>query len=532
MRRFKFWHLVFMVLALLFLALIPFALLPAYGVDESTHSLVGLFFRDLIKDWAKSPTLSFHKIYDYAITYLIYYPKLSVHYPPLTQVCFSIIFLFSNPTIYAGRFFILISSMIFLALIYFMANYLYKDKKVALISLLIFATSPIIIVNSVQAIQEIPFVLFFTLTIFLFLKAFEKGRKYYALATISTVLTILSKWQAITIVPLIFFYTLLVERKKLKHTLISLVVAGIVLIPYYLILYKADLLFLPLSANVSSPESPKWYQISGLLFYVEALVFKQFFFPIGLILLTTSLWYLTKREKHWKLFLIWILVVFATMTFAIENKNIKYTINMLPAIVLPAAYTINSYLKKSNRTGIAIFAALFLLQFILSTPLMKTNFPDVFPDTIKTNFTDVFPDVQSIGTYVSQRSEGNILINDIPGADSPFIFEIAKNSNFTHLTFNPCLINDANESFDKTLNNYGIDYIISGKGTLMTERQKEFLNFMNTSGQFELEKEYEEFLIFKNNDFNKTAAGIRCNYICSTKKIVCSEFNKPSDSLR
>lgn len=516
MRKLKNWHLICMVLAVYFLALIPIVLLPEHRVDESTHSFVGLFIKDLIKDWVRLPTLSFYKIYNYAITYLIYYPKISIHYPPLTQIVFGLIFLFAQTSIFVSRFFILISSILFLILIYFISDYLYNEKKIALISLLIFATSPIILVYSVQAVQEIPFVLFFTLTVFLFLKVFEKGKKYYILAIISTVLTVLSKWQAITIVPLIFLYTVLFERKKLKPVLISLLIAGLILSPYYYVLYRTKLLFLPLLANVPSIESPKWYQLEGWLYYLRALIFNQFFLPVGLILLLATFWYLRSREKYWKLFLIWILVVYVSMVF-IENKNTKYTINMLPAIVIPASYLIYNYFKRFNKISIAAFLILLVLQFMFALRATPKGYSDV----------------EEISRYVNENSKGNILVNSLLGSSSPFIFEIARNNNFTHQVFNPCLINEMNESFDRIVERFGIDYVISEKNIeSMTERQKEFINFINTFGQFSIEKEYKEFILFKKNNFTLETVEKKCNYICATREIVCSTFNKPSDSLR
>jgi len=508
-----------LILSIWFIILLFVIFLQGHGVDESTHSFVGLFLRDFIVDWSKHPTFSFSKIYNYAVNYMVFYPKISLHYPPVPQIFFATAYLFFYPSIIVSRGIVLLFSMGFIALIYLFVKDFFKNKKIALISAAIFLTSPIVVLHSTQALQEIPFIFFFTLTVFLFLKALkhEKNNKYYALAAISTVFCILSKWQAITIVPVILSYVILQERKKLKLVLLYLCLAGIILTPYYVILYKTNLLLLPLEANIPGPGSPKWYEIQGWLYYLRVLIFDQFFLPVGLVLLFSSFVYIKDKRLGWKLFLIWIVIIYVAMVF-IENKNPKYTINMLPAVVIPSSYIIYNYLKKAGRKVLfVLLSGLLILQFLFALSSIPKGYSEV----------------EEISKYVVVNSKGNILVNSALGTSSPFIFEIAKIDSFNHQILHPCLVNEANESFGELIERFNIEYIITERNyNLLSDRQREFLNYLDNSEEFVKEKEYSEFVVFRKSNFVLKGQEKICNYICATHELICSTFKKPSDSLK
>jgi hypothetical protein len=279
---------------------------------------------------------------------------------------------------------------------------------------------------------------------------------------------------------------------------------------------KTGLLWIVLKANIPSSESPKWYQAEGLTYYVKVLLFDQFLFPVGIILLIATLLYFKNKENYWKLFLIWIIISFVTMTY-VENKNPKYTINTLPAFVLPSSFVINSILKKKMKVLVVLFSVLLISQFVFSL----------------TKIPKGFEEVEKISKYVVKNSEGNILVDSMLGGASPFIFEIARVDNFTHQVFRPCLIEDSTESFENILKNASIEYVIQEKNLrVLTEEQRKFFEYLSDPKKFVKEKEYKSFIVFKNVNFSKRVEREIYNYVCATKEFIRSENKKPSEFLR
>ncbi|MCK4442207.1 MAG: glycosyltransferase family 39 protein, partial [Sulfurovaceae bacterium] len=320
-----------------------------YEFDESTHSLVGIFIKDLIVDWINKPTFSFHKIYSYAVSYLVYYPKISLHYPPLPQTFFAISYLFLEETIIVSRIVVIIFSALSVILIYYITLHIYRKKEIALISCLILITSPIMILFSTRAVQEMFFLFFFTSAIFSYIKLFKKTTfKRYAACIALTAACILTKWHAITILPVVFFFTLLFHREKMKSLLMCFIFTSIILVPYYLLLYKTGIVFLPFESNLyTGTIVPQWYQIDGWLYYPKTLIFDSFFPFMGILLLISTFYYIKQKKKLWNLFLVWIITIYIIMTIVL-NKTPHYIINMIPALVIPSSFIIYKFIVKNK----------------------------------------------------------------------------------------------------------------------------------------------------------------------------------------
>jgi len=491
--------------------LVLFIFLKGYEFDESTHSLVGIFIKDLIIDWIKNPTFSFQKIYNYAVSYLVYYPKISLHYPPLPQIFFAISYMFFEESIVASRIITLIFSISSIILIYYITLDIYKKKEPAIISCLILITSPIIILFSTRAVQEIFFFFFFTSAIFSYIKLFKKSSiKQYVFCIILTVACVLTKWHAVTILPVIFLYTLFFYKKKTEAMLICIIFTLIILAPYYLFLYKIGIIFLPFESNIyGAPEAPQWYQISGWLYYVKTLIFESFFPLIGIFLLISSFYYIRKKEKLWDLFLIWIIAVYIIMTF-VMNKASHYIINIIPALVIPSSFVVYKYITK-KRTHTIVFILILIVQFVYSLYLISYGVKNV----------------QEI-TQILER-EGNIGIITDRGSESPFIFEMARKDRFNRQVFRPCLFLDSNRTSNEIIENYNVRYMLIMWEELNIEELHNIANEINESSSV-IEK-FDNYVVYEydqNIEHNETI----CNYICSNKQIVCSKFKKPSDALK
>lgn len=487
-------------------------------VDEATHSFVGMFLKDLVNDWLKQPTLSFSKIYEYTISYLAYYPKISLHYPPLPQAMFSLAYSIFGVTLQVSRLVIIVLSVILMFVIYLFTQTIFKNRMMSLIATSLLMTSTIVINMSILAMQEIPFLFFFTLTmLWLYvIKDKEPKIKNFVLLAILIAATTLTKWQAITILPVVLTYVLFFERRLLKYTLASFALATIILAPYYLILWKTDLLLLPFTANLEADvNEPTWKQLEGWTYYLFTLVREQFFLPLGTIIVISTIVYLVKKYKDWSFFATWILVVYLIMV-TLHNKDTRYTINFLPAFVIPASYVIYK-IAKTSELFIFIVIGLVLTQVILAFVNIKYGFPEVY----------------EIAKYIIQDKEGNVLINSGLGTASPFIFEMARNSDFEHQVFRPCVIEFLNESYSELTRKFDIKYVVVDKEQEgFTKRQQEFSQYLVQGGEFSLAKDFSRFYVMKNGNYMPKEKNEICNYVCATREFVCSKFKIPSDALK
>jgi hypothetical protein len=473
--------------------------------DEATHSFVAKFFKDAFLDWLKTPTFSYKKIYDYAISYLVYYPKLSLQYTPIPQIFFAVAYIFFGTSVLVSRLVVMAFAVAFLYLIKDFTYKISKNEKAAFISALIFMSSPIFIYNSIAATQEISFLFFFTLTIFLYRELLKNdSRKNQLLAITSTVFCILSKWQAALIVPFLLVFVYFEDKNKIKKILVPIIISLLILTPYYLIQFKTGLLLVPFNYNINADaQDPTWKEPAGLLFYLKVFILEQFPF-VGVILLFSTIYYIVKKKSEWKLFLTWILVIYIIMTF-IHNKDTRYDINMMPAFVIPSSIIISELCKGKRKKLLLLFFILLLIQFVY---------------TIKNNIV-YLQNAEFISRYVVLNLKGNILTDF-----SQFAFEISKIDNFRHQLFRTCLINDSNESYEKILSKYGIEYII-----LDEKSENSLYENISESKNFTKEIELENVVVFRNKNFVLTQQKELCNYICSTKQIVCSKFKYPKDAL-
>lgn len=490
-----------------------------HHVDESTHAFVGLFLRDFFADWVKNPTFSYQKIYDYATSYLAYYPKISLHYPPLPQIGFSIAYLLFGASIELSRLVIILAAVVLLFVIYEFAYAVSKNRTAALIASLLLMTSPIVINMSILSMQELPFLLFFTLTMrWLYSLKDEKPKvKNYIILAVLMALTTLTKWQALTIFPVVIFYSLIFERKLIKYTVTFLLIVAILLAPYYLFLWKADLLLLPLTANLEAdPLDSTWMQAEGWIYYLTALVNYQFLLPIGLIVLLGALFYFKNKEKDWKFFATWIAVVYVIMV-VVHNKDQRYTMNFLPAFVIPASYGLYTFFKKNVKLLLLVAVGLALVQSIITLSTLIYGFPDV----------------REIAQFIGEDRNGNVLVNTGLGTESPFIFEFARSERFERRILRPCVIEFLEEDSSELVEKFGVKYIVLDKRkTSFTESQNKFIDYINSNENFELVKDFERFSVIKNNKYQPEEKDEICNYICSTRKFVCSKFKTPSDALK
>jgi len=493
------------------------------GADEATHSLLGLFYHDLLVDLIKHPTISFNKIYNYGITYLTYYPKLSIYYPPLFHFLVAFSYFIFGISIFSAKLVQVGFSLLALFSVYLLGKKLF-DKKVALLSVIILMTSPIFVSVSREAFIDIALIFFFTITGFFYVQWLtnkKKDKQYFILGILSGALGLITKWQFLIMFPILFLYTLLEHRRKFTKLLLAFFLTTLIACPYLYVSYKIGAFSLQVfhtSQVVYRRETDlPWTEFGAWTFHAESLFLKQFLFPLSLFIVLSFLFYIWKGKKHKKFFLVWVLVFYLFFVY-IPDKEVRFTMPYLQIFSIIFSIVFFGFIKHYKRYSKLLCSLLIILiiaQFCYSFINLRR---------LKEPIDDMISDIFEPGANIA------IGVRSHNVYDSVFAFKLAKyDRDFRVRLFRPCEL-----SIDALKQN-GIKYIIitkpKGDANQLSEILPEYIQ--ENIDSFETFREYEfdeeNFLVLVYKEYRPSER--RCNYICLTEEWVCSNFTVPVDAL-
>jgi hypothetical protein len=511
-------NLLFIIISVLFFSGCLFLLGSNPAADEGTHNLLGLFFFNFINDWIKYPTLSFNKIYDYTMSYLVYYPKLSLYYPPLFHIILSFTYRVFEISSTTGDLTTLFFSVGAGTLMYLFSKNFLKNPKIGLVSALIFFLSPMILRLSVKTLTDIPTLFFFFSSIYIYFLSLKTNKtKYFVVSSFVFSLAFLTKWNTALALPIILLYTLLEQRESLKKLILSFILIGVLLSPYILLAYKAGFLLLPLKSSLVeagyNEGDPQYTSIGGWLYYPLKLSEKYFTFPIFILSLFSLTLYSKNREKHWKLFLVWFLVCYLFFTW-LPNKDPRYILLIIPPLIIPL-----SRLILSTPQIIKIPLLFFICVFLLVSSYMHLK-----PFMYVTDFPSVVDEVT--------KEDGNILLASETNwfYSSSFMFNLASTNNIPEKkVFRPCILDDYNIS--EILQNEGIRYvIITDPSYEMYEKNIEIVKETSSLVLLKTIGKTNKIMIYNNTKYHTTDS--KCNYVCLLEDWICSNYTIPNEVLK
>jgi len=490
---------VFFIISLFLLNIPP-------STDEGTHSLIALFFRDLINDLIKYPSLSFSNVYDYTISYLVHYPKLSLYYPPLLHVIVSFFYKFLGASFFIGRLVVLFFAIGTLMIMY-KTFQRFLDKRSALLATILFSIMPMIYYNSITMMTDIPYMFFFMFAMYFYLTALDSKKKmHFILASIVTSLAFLTKWNSILIVPIILVYTILEKREQIKNVIMSIVLILLIISPYLLLVWKTGLISIPfissLQVSATAKQDPQFTTVQGLTYYLNVLTELYFTMPFLVASILALMFYSFKKENYWKLLITWFLTFYMFFT-VLSNKEPRYMIPLIPALLIPLSHFI-----VSQKAKIAIPVIIISFVFLLSSTWQLISSTFYYPD-----FTAV--------AEKTLKSEGNILIAAEPGwfYSSQFIFTLASiDEHMSKFVYRPCSL--FSTPLDNLLSNYGIKYVIVPEPA---DRDFDNVVLVKSSPILKLDKEFraETVNVSLYANSNYTPQKKYCNFICVINATIC-----------
>ncbi len=503
---------------LIFTTVSLFLLNAPATTDEGTHSLISLFFRDLIRDWVNNPTLSFSKIYDYAISYLVHYPKLSLYYPPLLHVIVSFFYSLFGPSFFVARIVVLLFSVGMLVMLYKTVKILLNGKTALLVTCLA-SVMPMVYYNSITVMTDIPYMFFFMLAMYFYIKAFDSNKKvHFIIASVATALGFLTKWNAILILPIIFAYAFLEKRDQMKNVVLSIILVFLIISPYMFVIWKTGLISIPfissLQVSATAKHDPQFDTVEGWMYYPKVLANQYFTIPIFLASIAALIYYSLRKERYWKLLVIWSLVFYLFFT-VLSNKEPRYVIPMIPALLLPLSFFIVS---QRYRISVPIIIFISILLLFSTSQLISSAFY-------------YNPDISGV-VKQTLDSDGNVLVAAESGwfYSSQFIFKLASmDESASKFVYRPCSLSAM--SLSELSSIHGIRYVILPEPV---DRDLDKVAIVKSSSILNTEKVFStsttNITLYTSNDYVPQKE--YCNFVCVLNTTVCSKYELPRDALK
>ncbi|MEM5794333.1 MAG: glycosyltransferase family 39 protein [Candidatus Aenigmatarchaeota archaeon] len=506
---------IFLIFLIIFYSTFWFYLAEKTSIefDETTHSLLAIFYKDLIK--YSISHLNFKEIYDYAYSYLVYYPKLSVYYPPLIHLTIAFVFSFFNPSFLLARCVIIFFSVLFILLIFKFSKFILKNEKTALLTAILFCSSPMTIYLSRGVYLDLPLAFFFTLAIFLYLVALETNKKkYYFFASLISTLGFLVKWFFILALPIIFFYTLLEHKRKLKFLLISFILFSFLISPYVFLLLKMDLISFQYKSAIplGTGGMPGVTDFFNWVFYPYVINKHYFVFPLSLILLFSVYKYWRNKKPYWKLMLVWIVFLYLFLSL-FPNKDSKYFFIAIAPFCIITADFLSEHIKK-------------ILSFILIGTLLIINslvsFNIIPFHKLESLYGKPSYALQFYKTYGKEISDF-IISNPYPtyfasetsrALPSETMFYLASQGKFIKI-LRPCA---GDFDINKTLYETGVKWVIYDT----KDKNNSYILKLKEKNLVTLERNIDEIEIYRYNFFNPNLKE-NCNIVCLIEEKVCEK---------
>ncbi|NOQ64209.1 MAG: glycosyltransferase [Methyloprofundus sp.] len=332
------------------LFLIAFLLLRGLGNDSLGYPdadrilMDGVFVHDFLRDM---PLLH---IYDYTIHYFAQYPALSIGYrPPFFPLIEAIFNGTLGVTMSSSRL-ALVAFVLLGAVAWYRLVCRIFDANTALLSLLLYATTPFVVQWGWYTMAELPVLSMSLMTAYYYYRYTEtdQARYFYAMS-ILFVLTVWTKQTAVFIAIWFVLYALfngqLIAYLKRKEVWLGLLLMLVLLTPLAMITLWLGKKNISQSIGGAGGKVVSAHYIWHVLsFYFKKLYFKQLTQPVfffSMLGMGLSVFYRDKRVHY---FFLGILSTYVFFTY-LNARDARYTLFWLPAFCLFAALPFY-YLKK------------------------------------------------------------------------------------------------------------------------------------------------------------------------------------------
>ncbi|MBB6324981.1 4-amino-4-deoxy-L-arabinose transferase-like glycosyltransferase/lipid-A-disaccharide synthase-like uncharacterized protein [Algoriphagus iocasae] len=360
---------------LVFTALVLFFNLNAWSVTESSEARYSEIGKEMLEsgDWMHPQLMG---IYHY-------------HKPPMTYWITAFSYKIFGVSPFSARFFLQLSILLEILLVYFIGKLLMKDTKQAFLASMLYASFPTVIIAG-RALTTDAYLTTFILAAVYFWILYNEIKKPWILllSYISLGLGFLTKGPVDLIVPMVLLSFQKIAKKKIEgsvwlHTLGWILMLGIGL-SWFLKLYEEDSRFLDyffFKHTVDRFATDTFGRSQPIWFYPVLLVLTAF--PWVLILLSKSKAIWQSKKSLQKLFWVWLVVPVIFFSLS-HSKLVLYILPVYSGMAM-GAVLIWMKLKKSQQKiweriqlGVQILILIGLLIAPLIDPKIEYNYKFLF----------------------------------------------------------------------------------------------------------------------------------------------------------
>ena len=475
--------------------------------DEGTHFVLSVFYKDLITS-LPSIGFSYTTIYNYGINYLVHYPKLQIAYPPVFHLTNLIPFAVFGPSVFLMRL-VNLAYSISAFFLFFLLTKKYFGQQTAFVSTVFFSASTYSLLYASRAFQDFSAFFFILTSIWLFSKACEsKETKYFLLCGIASAVSILSKQISAILVIFFFIHFGYKHRTKkgLKYFISFLIPLLIILTPYLALLKSVGgfeinrIVAVDYASQQGEPTNPM-----SPLYWLDFLVNPTFFAPFSIVFVCFLAFYIYKKEKLWKEFLVFFLVFYISLS-AIPNKELRFSqLFLLPAYVAAASYLV----KSKNKI---LLPSVLVLYILVSASLFYPTIQSYPQSEVADKIYKSLP----AGASVSMFSDEEPLFSSALMSE---LLSMDKNKSL--VIIRPCAFgNKTGEQITQILdesNTYFVVYSPWSQDKSIGKIANLLEPAFSVSGK-NLTTEVYKYKNFQNKQPEKA-----CNYICLTGEKICEK---------
>jgi 4-amino-4-deoxy-L-arabinose transferase-like glycosyltransferase len=313
-----------------------------------------------------------------------------INKPPLVMWLTAASFKLIGINDFAATFWHSIFSLLIVIFTYYLAKEIY-NKRTAMISAIVLATSAQFFYQARSPIQDIPLTLFTLLTIYLYY-LYEKtnNRTFLFLAPVFAALGVLTKGPVGLALPaIVIFLYILIARKKFPSLLdiaISAAIFFAVTLPWFYIEYRIigqrfiDVFVSSNFGRYLKPIDTVGGEASKYAGIKPQYDFYSFFLQLFLNMIPWSGFvypaiYYSIRKKHDPMPVVFALAVICFFSFSLNYKISRYILPALPALAILTGKLLSDLIDNTDKTArrMAVFSLFFTLFFVM-LPLLALVF--------------------------------------------------------------------------------------------------------------------------------------------------------------
>jgi len=479
--------------------------------DEGTHSLIGLFYEDLVPFAVSHPSIG--QVYSHAITYLIHFPKISIYNQPIIHLIYAALFAAFGDSYILARLVSAAFGAALIVVVYRLALLVFGREKPALIAALITATSPLVIFMGRAALLDLPLAFFFALSIYLYLLASKTGLwKHYAYASVALFFCLMTKLWFAGLLPLSLIVNWLFDRKNGKKIFVSLLVVALAMTPYIAIALKYGFLLLPITESRGAAwqglneSDPQFTTVQGWLYYPISFAVRFLVFPLVLFAFAGMWLFYKDGVGHWKLFATIMLVSYAAIT-VYTNKDARYAGVLLAPLALYASYSLEKLVNRYGSMGVVVLVSLLIINVSFAfAPANLIHFGHAYDE--------------EVADFVLSNPGNVYLASDTANVySSNFMFFVAS-SDRNIIVARPCVLQDNMSASKDVLSGINARWVIYDTADT-DSRSKNVIGNLKELSLIKIKDKMGPIEIYSHTGYDELKVAEECNYVCLTEEKMC-----------